>query len=101
MSLRIRNKWKYKDSNRWDWEAFIDDDGSGELEDVDYVEYVLHPTFPNPIRKVKDPNNKFELKTNGWGTFNLKAFAVKNDGSKVKMEHVIELSKDPEDGISG
>ena len=100
MALKIRNNWNYKGEDRWDWEAFIDDNGSGELDNINFVEYVLQPTFPNPIRKVNDRNNQFRLKTNGWGTFLLKAFAHKNDGTKEKLEHRIELSYSPEQGTS-
>ena len=100
MSLKIRNNWKYIGDDRWDWEAFIDDNGTGELDDIKYVEYVLHPTFVNPIRKIDDRENKFILETNGWGTFNLKAFAYKKDGTKIKLEHEIELEYEPKKGTT-
>jgi transcription initiation factor IIF auxiliary subunit len=74
VELRIRNTWNHKRDDWWEWEAFLDDEGSGELSKVDYVEYVLHETFPDPIRRVKSPEGGFRLKTEGWGTFELKAF---------------------------
>lgn len=100
MSLKIKNKWNYVGDDSWDWEAYIDDEGSGELNNIKYVEYVLHPTFPNPIRKSDNLENNFMIKTNGWGTFNLKAFAYKDDGSKIKLEHVIKLEYEPKIGTS-
>jgi transcription initiation factor IIF auxiliary subunit len=100
MPLRIRNKWEYKGDEWWEWEAFIDDDGSGELKEVEFVEYVLHPTFPNPIRTITDKKSKFLLETSGWGTFNLKAFAYKKDGNKIKLEHEITLEYEPKKGVS-
>ncbi len=98
MPLKLRNTWNYKGHDKWDWEAFIDDDGNGELQNIDYVEYILHSTFRKPIVRIKNPSNGFRLYTNGWGTFTLKAFVHKNDGSKVKLTHYIELKYDPPTG---
>ena len=100
MTLRIRNRWKYRGDDRWDWEAFLEDDGSGQLATVDSVEYILHPTFSNPVREVSSAHNQFKLKTNGWGTFELKAFVNFNDGSRKKLTHNIELYYDPDTGVS-
>ena len=82
MSLRLRNSWHYAGNNWWEWAAFLDDEGSGELSQVDYVEYVLHPSFPNPIRKVTDPQDGFIMKTSGWGVFMLNAFVYKKQGRR-------------------
>ena len=100
MSLRLRNKWHYKGKGLWDWEVFLDDNGSGELSRVDYVEYILHPTFPVPIRKVVERRKGFVFRAEGWGAFELKAFVYKKDGTKIKLTHFLELSADPEKGVS-
>jgi transcription initiation factor IIF auxiliary subunit len=101
MALELRNRWHYKGGEWWEWEAFLDDAGSGELEQVDHVEYVLHPTFPNPIRTVNDPEGGFILKTAGWGVFTLKAFVYTKDRKKYKLTHDLELYRTPPDGTSG
>ena len=98
MALRLRNKWNYKGKELWRWEAFVDDDSSGELANVDFVEYVLHPTFRDPIRTIQDPSGGFVLKTEGWGTFELKAFAQMKDGSRIPLKHEIELKDEPPTG---
>jgi len=100
MSLRLRNSWHYVGNDWWEWAAFLDDEGSGELSQVDYVEYVLHPTFPNPVRKVTDPQDGFKMKTAGWGVFMLKAFVNKKQGDKVKLTHMLEFKDSPIDGVS-
>ncbi len=100
MALKLRNKWKYEGKDWWAWEAFLDDSGSGELANVNYVEYVLHPTFPNPVRKVTNPKGGFVLKTSGWGFFLLKAFVHTKDGRKQKLTHLLELKQDPPEGTS-
>jgi transcription initiation factor IIF auxiliary subunit len=100
ISLSLRNKWHYKGEDWWDWEAFIDDHGSGQLSSVDHVEYVLHPTFREPIRKISDRKDGFRLKTSGWGTFMLKAFVHMKSGQKLKLEHILVLEQNPPDGTS-
>lgn len=105
MSLRLRNRWSYRGEGergreRWNWQAFLGDDGTGDLARVTLVEYVLHPTFKNPRRTVTDPANGFEMKTNGWGTFMLRAFVTMNDGDRIKLEHYIVLERDPSTGVS-
>jgi transcription initiation factor IIF auxiliary subunit len=100
MALKIKNKWNYGGNGHWKWEAFIDDNSSGELNDVEFVEYVLHPTFYNPIRRIQDKTSQFKLETEGWGTFRLKAFVQKKDGTRVKLEHDLELYQDPKTGTT-
>ena len=100
MALRLRNKWNYKGRDHWRWEAFLDDDGSGELNNIDFVEYVLHSTFPDPIRTIQDPVGGFVLKTEGWGTFTLKAFAQMKDGSRIPLKHNVELREEPPTGVT-
>lgn len=97
-NLRLKNSWKYKGKDWWDWEAFLDDQGSGELSNVEFVEYILHPTFPEPIRKIRDKTNGFRLKSGGWGVFPLKAFVHTKDGKKLKLEHNLKLQQEPEHG---
>ena len=100
MSLKLRNNWKYNGNDSWSWAAFLDDQGSGEMDKVDHVEYILHPTFRNPIRRVDTKEDGFKLATTSWGTFDLKAFVHFKDGSKKKLTHEIELQENPEAGIS-
>jgi transcription initiation factor IIF auxiliary subunit len=100
MALRLKNTWEYVGNDRWNWAAFLDDGGSGELKDVQFVEYVLHPTFSNPVRKVFKAEEDFRLETNGWGTFQLKAFVHRKNGIKQKLVHEIKLEYDPAEGTS-
>jgi transcription initiation factor IIF auxiliary subunit len=100
MAIRLRNRWRYKEDNWWEWKAFLDDEGSGELDQVDFVEYVLHPTFHSTVRRVDNPEGGFVLKTAGWGVFELKAFVYLKNGEKKKLTHQLELSHDPPEGIS-
>lgn len=100
MSFRIRNSWKYEGEDWWSWNAFLDDSGSGDLSNVSYVEYILHPTFPNPVVTISDSKDGFVLEASGWGTFLLKAFVHTKNGEKIKLTHELELPYDPQEGIS-
>lgn len=104
MVLRIRNKWHYRGiiggRQRWAWEAFLDDNNSGELSNIKYVEYIMHPTFPFPKKKIIKPEGGFALKTGGYGSFNLEAIVYTKDGKKKKLTHLLKLEVNPENGIS-
>lgn len=52
----------------WDWEMHLEG-SEEELNEIEYVEYTLHETFPNPIRRKYDAKDGFQLKTSGWGIF--------------------------------
>ena len=100
-SISLRNRWNYKGDDWWEWETFIDDSGSGALNDIDHVEYILHPTFPNPIRTVKTRKGGFVLRNSGWGTFPLRAFVYTKSGKKFRLDGELVLKYDPEQGSTG
>ena len=100
MTLKLRNSWNYEGKDWWQWTAFLDDGGSGELGKVKFVEYVLHETFPDPIRRIDSGEGGFRLETGGWGTFELKAFVHFKDGTKRRLSHEIKLEYQPKKGTS-
>ena len=86
-ALAVKNTSTYAGAGRWDWTIFIDADPD-TLRQIQCVEYVLHPTFPNPVRKVCErPNTKFAYSTNGWGTFTVKVNIQYRDGRVEALEH--------------
>ncbi len=98
LQLRLRNSWKYIGKDRWDWSVFLEDDDSGDIEKVKSVTYILHPTFFNPRRTIENKEDKFQLKTNGWGVFWIKAFVNTIEDEKIKLDHFLVLKYDPEIG---
>jgi transcription initiation factor IIF auxiliary subunit len=100
MTIKLRNSWHDNGGGWWTWKAFLDDGGSGELDQVEFVEYVLHPTFPNSIRRVKDSIDGFALETTGWGMFKIKAFVNMKNGEKRKLIHDLVLSSNPPEGVT-
>ncbi len=99
MNIELRNDWEYEGGEWWRWGAFVDG-AEQDLNAIESVEYVLHPTFVNPIRKVSDRQTKFRIETAGWGTFVLRARAFMKDGSIIKLKHRIQLESEPRAGVS-
>ena len=58
---------------------------------VDYVEYRLHETFPDPIRFAEDMGNQFALSSAGWGEFTIFITVHLKDGREVKTTHYLKL----------
>lgn len=69
MSIKVVQSNTRRDmEDYWDWEMHLE--GSREqLNEIAYVEYTLHETFPNPIRRKYDASDGFKLETAGWGEF--------------------------------
>jgi len=90
VALSIQQAQEYLGRDRWKWSVWIGG-SSEELDAVDHVTYVLHPTFHNPVRMIDDRASNFRLDTSGWGTFTIHAKAVLKDGNEVPLQHNLEL----------
>jgi len=90
MALTIKQDYEYKNDDWWDWSVWIEGTEQ-ELDSIESVEYTLHPTFPNPVRKITDRASKFRLKTAGWGGFTVYAKALHKDGGDTWLEHELKL----------
>ncbi len=87
MSLILENTSSYAgkrgDTDWWNWTAFIKATPPHSLDEIEYVEYHLHSTFRNPVRRVYKKEDGFALKTSGWGVFELKAKVVFKDPNRT------------------
>jgi transcription initiation factor IIF auxiliary subunit len=90
VALSIKQDSSYLGNDRWAWSLQLSGTSS-ELDDVDHVVYVLHPSFHNPVREVRDRGTNFRMETKGWGTFTLYATAVHRDGRETRLEHELVL----------
>ena len=90
MSVHIEQDCKYVGDDYWRWRAWIEGPDQ-DLDQIDHVVYILHPTFRNPVRVVKDRSSKFQLKTAGWGIFELQAQVVYKNGNQTRLTHDLEL----------
>lgn len=89
----IAQKSKSK-SNYWDWTIFVK--GPNDvLDQIEYVEYALHPTFPNPVRVINERSHgpyAFPLSTSGWGTFTVKVNIYYKDGTYQQLSHYLKFA---------
>lgn len=90
-----QNTSQYKGDKRWDWTVFIDP-RSGDLARIKCVEYTLHRTFPDPVRIVCEMGSidrPFALRSNGWGTFEIKIRVLMKDGSIRDTSHQLSFRR--------
>jgi transcription initiation factor IIF auxiliary subunit len=90
MATRIEQGFKYQGDDYWDWWIWIEGT-SQELDQIDRVIYILHPTFPSPVREVKDRSTKFRLKASGWGVFLIRATVKYKNGKEASLTHYLRL----------
>jgi len=90
MTLQIRQAVTPHDEGWWDWAVWLDGP-EDELDNVEYVEYILHSTFQNPVEKVFDRDSHFRLQARGWGEFSIKVRVYLDDDEVIKLEHWLEL----------
>ena len=85
----------------WDWTVYLR--GSDDiLQRVEFVEYTLHETFPDPVRIVKERGvgpYAFALSTSGWGTFTIRIRITYKDGTYQRISYQLSFdeSKKPQD----
>jgi len=90
MALSIQQDAHYLGHDRWKWSVWLEGT-SAELDDVERVVYILHPSFYNPVREIEDRSTKFRLDTSGWGTFTIRAKALHRDGRETPLQHDLVL----------
>jgi transcription initiation factor IIF auxiliary subunit len=89
--IQVRNSAHYVSNGRYDWTVCLKADQS-VLKSIDYVEYTLHPTFSNPVRRGEGPN--FSLSSNGWGEFNILLKIVFKNGRMTRSQHWLALKEE-------
>lgn len=76
----------------YNWKIFVDAP-KDVLKKIKYVEYELHENFPYPMRRKKNPRNRFALETSGWGEFSIPIKVIFKDGRESEFEYRLDLSK--------
>jgi transcription initiation factor IIF auxiliary subunit len=75
--------------SRWSWKVFLKASPQ-VLQNIECVEYTLHPTFPRPFQRVctiGDENYPFALSATGWGTFQIQIRVFMKDGQKKDLTY--------------
>ena len=88
--LTIEQSERYEGDDWWRWAVWVEGSDAA-LDQIDFVEWTLHPTFPNPIRKVRDRASKFRLETGGWGVFQIFARLQMTSGEQRELKHFLRL----------
>jgi transcription initiation factor IIF auxiliary subunit len=90
VALSIQQAQEYMGNDRWRWSVWLDGEPQ-DLDLVDHVVYILHPTFHHPVREVCDRSTNFRLETSSWGAFTIHAKAMLRDGREVTLDHDLVL----------
>jgi transcription initiation factor IIF auxiliary subunit len=59
VELRYKQDW-------YEWIVYVDEP-EDILQEIEAVEYLLHRSFPNPLRKSTNSEKNFALSSSGWG----------------------------------
>ena len=74
------------------WRLFVEE--PQDVRDrIKSVEYILHPTFPEPVQVRTDPGDNFALETSGWGSFRAAIRIYFKDGTKEDTSYWVDLQK--------
>ena len=90
-TYKIEQGYHYEGDDWWTWWIWIEAN-ENQLNQIDEVTYTLHPTFHNPVRRIRDKKNKFRLQTEGWGTFLIYARLLLNTGEQIDLQHQLYLA---------
>jgi transcription initiation factor IIF auxiliary subunit len=94
LALSTGNTAKEIKPGLWEWTVYLQ--GSEDvLNRVQCVEYTLHPTFADPIRRVCSRgrgSQAFPLMGRGWGTFKIRLRVFLKDGQVQNLEHDLKFS---------
>jgi len=90
LTIKIAQDSKQTRPEYWRWSATIEGTEQ-ELDAVQQVTWLLHPTFVNPVRTSTSRATKFRLETAGWGEFQLKAKVKLKTGKVHNLSHWVKL----------
>jgi tetratricopeptide (TPR) repeat protein len=76
----------------YEWKVFMDE--SNRLDEVESVEYKLHPTFPDPIVITNDRYSKFSITATGWGEFSIHITINLMNGDQEFTDYYLSFNKD-------
>ena len=69
-----------------------------ELRTIDKVEYELHKSFKNRIRKSEARHNGFSVTFWAWGAFEIKVSIHKVDGTVEIIQHQLQIKLPADNG---
>lgn len=76
----------------YNWRVFVDEPAH-VLARIAEVQYLLHPTFPNPFQVRTNPNDRFALGSSGWGQFMIQITIRFKDNTLERTGYYLDLTK--------
>lgn len=92
MSLDIKQSSTPGRGDRWNWAIWLEGPAA-ELDQVDFVRYHLHPTFPSPVQDISDRESQFRLDAVGWGEFQIRV-EIHRGAAIDERRHWLQLGGD-------
>lgn len=87
------------DTKRFQWRVFVNENES-ILDTIENITYLLHPTFADPLRVIKNLESKFALESSGWGEFDIQITIKFKNGEETKQTYHLKLNKEwPEERL--
>lgn len=108
MDIRVKQRSTYVRNSLWRWAVWLEGPDS-DLDKIAYVEYTLHSTFPDPVRRVTRRshgvsvpfvtrrNEGYRLESAGWGEFMIYIEVVTKSEEVLNLQHYLRLDQ-PETG---
>jgi hypothetical protein len=78
--------------NYYEWRVFVDEPPQ-VLNQIAEVQYLLHPTFPNPLLVRSNPEDRFALESSGWGQFTIQITIRFKNHSTATTRYYLDLTK--------
>jgi pYEATS domain-containing protein involved in immunity/TIR domain-containing protein len=88
--INLHQSSEYVRQNWWNWSVWIEAPAN-VLSKIEYVNYKLHSTFADPVRHHTNSQQKFLLKSAGWGEFTINAEIKPKDGNAFTKRHWLTL----------
>jgi len=74
------------------WRVFVDEP-TDVLDKIAEVQYLLHPSFPEPLQVRTKPDDKFAVESSGWEEFNIEITVKYKDKSTVKKSYHLDFDR--------
>jgi hypothetical protein len=82
------------DRQFYTWQLFVNEPRE-VLDRIESVEYILHPTFPEPTQVRKDSEDQFAVEASSAGSFLAAIRIYFKDGHHEDTSHYVDVKKAP------
>lgn len=90
--ISITNTSEYAINNKYQCNVFLTSTDDSIFSDIDYVTYLLHPTFIHPTATTSNAKEKFKITLYVWGEFEIKAKVVYKNKRIDLLSHWLHIS---------